>query len=347
MECVVISLALNAGFLMLIEFYLVPEHKELLWISLFSIILAGYVGTSGLGSFATLIPHFPWQLAVRLEYIGFAMALPLFLNWLMALYKEEVQYRAIRWFFWVSVAFTLYIILTPSTLFTELLYVLLAFMCASLAMTAWVLFKLYLQNCSGIRVLVFGAFTLMIGILHDLMIFLEVIHSEKILSTGVLIFLVSQIGFLTFYRTQEQIKILDLNHSLQSTTAELEQRIEHQLQELDSTVAALVQSKEEYQRLLNLDELTGLMNRHHFLDLIERRLERMQRFGFSLMIVDIDHHKLIVDHHGREFAESILQRMAQLLEEVAQGYFDRIPAPHGGDCVFLLWWRGDEGEAGR
>ncbi|MDX1319857.1 MAG: hypothetical protein R3207_06730, partial [Oceanospirillum sp.] len=117
-ECVVISLALIAGFLILLEYYLVPEHGELLWISLFSLVLAGYIGTSGLGGFATLIPGFPWQLAVRMEYIGFVAAIPLFLNWLAALFRDDIDCQPIRWISWAAVALTAFVTLTPSSLFT-------------------------------------------------------------------------------------------------------------------------------------------------------------------------------------------------------------------------------------
>jgi len=344
-ECVVISLALIAGFLMLFEYYLVPEHKELLWISLFSLVLAGYIGTSGLGSFATLMPRFPWELGVRLEYIGFATAIPLFLNWLASLYKQDIQYRVIRWCSWVSLALTFYIMLTPSNLFTGLLYGLLAYMCACIALAAWMMFTLFLRNRSGIRVLVFGASALMIGIFHDLMIFLGVIQGAGVLGSCVLVFLVSQLGFLTFYRTQEQIRILDLNSSLQDTAVALKTQIDVRSHDLEFRTAELEQCKEKCQHLQNEDELTGLMNRHHFLDLIERRLERMPRLGFSLIIVDIDHYKLIVDLHGREFAESILQKMAKILEIACDNHFDRIPARYGGD-EFILWLgRSDPKEA--
>jgi len=335
-ECVVISLALIAGFLILLEYYLVPEHGELLWISLFSLVLAGYIGTSGLGGFATLIPGFPWQLAVRMEYIGFVAAIPLFLNWLAALFRDDIDCQPIRWISWAAVALTAFVTLTPSSLFTGMLYPVLSFMCIGIAFCSWAMLKLVILNRSGVRMLAFGALALVGGILHDLFLFLNWLPGRELLSVGVLVFLVSQIGFLTFYRTQEQLRILDQNNTLQNATQELKSRLRWRSDELKLKDEEVEQRKAETQRLLRHDGLTGLLNRHHFLELVERRLERMSPFDFSLVIVDIDHYKLIVDQHGREFAEEVLRQTANVLTKVCSGQFDRIPARYGGD-EFILW----------
>ncbi len=335
-ECVVISLALIAGFLILLEFYLVPEHKELLWFSLFSLVLAGYIGTSGLGGFATLMPGFPWQLAVRMEYVGFVAAIPLFINWLAALYKDDIQCRAVNWLSWASLGMTLFVLLTPGSLFTGLLYPMLIFLCLSLGVATWAMVRLVIRNRSGIRILVLGALALILGILHDLLIFMELAQGKKLLGLGVLVFLVCQLGFLTFYRTQEQLRILDLNKSLNEATQELESRIHWRTEELEVRTEELERRKEEANGLLRHDELTGLLNRHHFLELIERRIERMPRLSYSLIVIDIDRYKLIVDQHGREFAEGLLREMADFLRQWCGTYFDRIPARYGGD-EFIIW----------
>ncbi|MDX1319743.1 MAG: GGDEF domain-containing protein, partial [Oceanospirillum sp.] len=205
-----------------------------------------------------------------------------------------------------------------------------------IALCSWAMLKLVILNRSGVRMLAFGALALVGGILHDLFLFLNWLPGRELLSVGVLVFLVSQIGFLTFYRTQEQLRILDQNNTLQNATQELKSRLRWRSDELKLKDEEVEQRKAETQRLLRHDGLTGLLNRHHFLELIERRLERMSPFDFSLVIVDIDHYKLIVDQHGREFAEEVLRQTANVLTKVCSGQFDRIPARYGGD-EFILW----------
>lgn len=338
-EGVVICLALLAGSLMLIEFFLVPEHKSLLWLALFSLVLAGYTGTTGLGSFATLFGSFPWQVAVRLEYIGFSASIPLFLNWLAALYRDDVKRWPVRYLLWLSGGMVLVILLTPSVLFTELLYFFLIYMCACMLLSIWIMLHLFILNRPGIRILAFGAFFLLVSIFHDLSIFLGWLEGDGVLGIGVLVFLVAQIGFLTFYRTQEQVRILDLNQSLQASTQEAEGAIESYKETLKQKVQALEQKKKEHKKLVSEDSLTGLVNRHYFFQQIARRLERNHRISFAVIMIDVDHFKQINDHLGRDFAEGVLCKVAEQLVLACDGHFDWIPARYGGD-EFVFWLGG-------
>lgn len=334
-EGVVICLAILAGTLMLFEFYLVRTHKELLWISLFSFALAGYVGTTGLGSFATLIPSFPWWLAIRLEHIGLVIGLPLFLNWLTALYPES-EFQLQRWLFGLACLWSGFIILSPTSLFTALLYPELLLLIVSALMIGWLLFKLVRAKRSAVHILLMGTLVLIFSILHEIAVFLGLVQSEHYLSYGVLFFLVSQIGFLTFYRTQEQLRILDLNRALQGLTQQLKNTVSERNEALELQLEELEKKKERYQYQLSHDDLTGLLNRHHFLHTIEQKMIRSRQITYSIMVIDLDHYKQISDTHGRDFAEDLLCRVARLLVRTCDGHFDWIPARFGGD-EFVLW----------
>lgn len=344
-ECVVIALALIAGCLILLEFYLVPDRRELLWIALFSLVLAGYIGSTGMGGFATLIPGFPWPLAVRLEYLGYIATLPLFLNWLAALYRRDISQRLVRWISVTAALLSASVVLMPSPLFTAMLYLFLGFLCFCLLVSLYVMLRLVLKKRSGIRLLVFGALAFMAGILHELAIFMDLLPEPGYLGVGVLLFLISQIGFLTVYRTQEQLRILDLNADLKLSTAELDALITQRSREAEQCDAMLEHEREACQRLLRHDDLTGLMNRHHFLDRVNRRMKRLRGGCCSLIVVDIDHYKHLVDQYGRDYAEKLLVQVADQLQVLCQGCFERIPARYGGD-EFILWLgRSDKQEA--
>lgn len=338
-EGVVICLALLAGVLMLLEFAQAPRHKELLWIALFALVLAGYTGTTGLGTFATLFGDFPWQIAVRLEYIGFACAIPLFINWLGALYQEDMRRWRIHYLTRFSCVLLIIILLTPSVLFTELLSFLLLYMSLCILVTVVIMVRLFILNRSGIRILTFGAFALLASIMHDLGAYLGLLADYSLMPMGVLVFLISQVGFLAFFRTHEQLWIIQLNHQLQDTTATLENRINERNQELQLRIRELEQKRREYHRLKSEDELTGLSNRHAFFHQILRRIERSHRANFSVVMVDIDHFKQINDQYGREFAEAVLCRVAQYLLKECEGRFDWVPARYGGD-EFVFWLGG-------
>src|SRR5205823_321074 len=78
-------------------------------------------------------------------------------------------------------------------------------------------------------------------------------------------------------------------------------------------IASLV---EESQRLAATDMLTGLMNRRAFASAIDLELARAGRHGYplSLILVDVDHFKLVNDRRGHGAGDRVLAAMGSLLK---------------------------------
>ena len=66
--------------------------------------------------------------------------------------------------------------------------------------------------------------------------------------------------------------------------------------------------------LIRYDSLTGALTRSHFLDQVRR-----ERSDGCLMIVDIDHFKMINDEHGHDVGDRALSMMASMLEREVGG----------------------------
>ncbi|MBA2238890.1 MAG: diguanylate cyclase [Lysobacter sp.] len=109
--------------------------------------------------------------------------------------------------------------------------------------------------------------------------------------------------------------------------------------------AALAAALEQLQELASRDELTGLHNRRHLMEMLEQQRDRAVRHGepFSLCILDLDHFKRINDTHGhnvgdealREFGERVrmqLRRMDMIGRTDAGSTFGR----YGGEEFLLL-----------
>lgn len=94
------------------------------------------------------------------------------------------------------------------------------------------------------------------------------------------------------------------------------------------------------------DALTGLYNRRYF----ERRLReesahaRRHKRPFSLVIVDIDHFKLVNDTYGHEDGDRVLKHVAELIEASLRE--DDIACRYGGE-EFVLLLRATAGPAAR
>jgi len=61
------------------------------------------------------------------------------------------------------------------------------------------------------------------------------------------------------------------------------------------------------------DHLTGLANRRRFERQLDREVARTLRYGhaFSLLMIDIDHFKLVNDTHGHEAGDQTLNRLPE------------------------------------
>ncbi|XDE61958.1 diguanylate cyclase [Arthrospira platensis BEA 1257B] len=70
----------------------------------------------------------------------------------------------------------------------------------------------------------------------------------------------------------------------------------------------------ELEKLATTDPLTGIANRRHLLTLAEREFQRTQRYHnpFSVLMIDIDHFKLINDNYGHNIGDEALKIMADV-----------------------------------
>lgn len=75
---------------------------------------------------------------------------------------------------------------------------------------------------------------------------------------------------------------------------------------------ALAQSLEQIRVLATLDELTGLTNRRHMVELMQDEQLRQQRSGstMSLVLLDLDHFKRVNDDYGHKAGDTVLRAFA-------------------------------------
>jgi diguanylate cyclase (GGDEF)-like protein len=74
---------------------------------------------------------------------------------------------------------------------------------------------------------------------------------------------------------------------------------------------------QETQRLATTDALTGLSNYRHFHDLLSLEVQRARRMDYSigLIIMDLDHFKLVNDRHGHPIGDATLRQVAEQLRK--------------------------------
>jgi len=86
---------------------------------------------------------------------------------------------------------------------------------------------------------------------------------------------------------------------------DVRKRMERELQEANGRLALLAAT----------DQLTGLANRRRLVEVIDLEISRSNRYGhrFAVILLDIDHFKVINDRFGHQAGDLVLQQVAQVL----------------------------------
>jgi len=86
----------------------------------------------------------------------------------------------------------------------------------------------------------------------------------------------------------------------------------------------------------DLDALTGLANRRRFRTGLKREVERFRRYGVpcALLLLDIDHLKVINDKYGHPAGDMVIRQIAQTLTQVSRD--NDTAARLGGEEFALL-----------
>jgi two-component system cell cycle response regulator len=105
----------------------------------------------------------------------------------------------------------------------------------------------------------------------------------------------------------------------------------------ESAVAYLQRMIDGLCELSQKDPLTGLANRRHFRDALERMVEAVARSGESvlLLVLDIDHFKKINDNHGHLAGDLMLQAIAACLTRCVRP-LDSVARVGGEEFAVLL-----------
>ncbi len=90
-------------------------------------------------------------------------------------------------------------------------------------------------------------------------------------------------------------------------------------------------------RLSSLDGLTGIANRRHFDEALDRewRSALRRKVAVSLILVDVDHFKKYNDHYGHQGGDDCLRQIAAALKVGAQRPSD-LAARYGGEEFAVL-----------
>lgn len=114
---------------------------------------------------------------------------------------------------------------------------------------------------------------------------------------------VCAVGLFVLYHYRKNLKVT-------ATLREAHAKVEAAYRSLD-------EKNQDLDKMARTDQLTGLFNRHMINETLNEELKRFQRYGtaFSIILLDIDHFKLINDSLGHQEGDRVLVELAHHLKE--------------------------------
>lgn len=126
----------------------------------------------------------------------------------------------------------------------------------------------------------------------------------------------------TLLHTAERIRSGDLGartgmHDSRDELKQIGHAFDEMAQALQDRNVRLDQALQELREQASTDALTGLYNRRHFREVLQRELTRAKRHGINiaLVMVDLDYFKKINDTRGHGAGDLVLREIGALLKE--------------------------------
>jgi diguanylate cyclase (GGDEF)-like protein len=135
-------------------------------------------------------------------------------------------------------------------------------------------------------------------------------------------------------RIEHQLRISRLQEDLARRNRELSAKNE----ELLAVSRELERANGELERLSRSDALTGLANRRHLMEVLDRESRRAARarLPFSLVIVDVDFFKQYNDVYGHQAGDECLRRVSAALRDALRRPEDFVGRYGGEEFVVAL-----------
>jgi len=140
---------------------------------------------------------------------------------------------------------------------------------------------------------------------------LETLQRQNIITHISIFILLSLISTIALWRIEQLLISVAAQKKLRDET--MAKKTKSLKQEIKQHKIA----RNELQRLATHDPLTGLRNRRHFIESLDKELNRYQRYQshFSILLLDIDHFSQVNDMHGHDCGDYVLQQFAKTISQ--------------------------------
>jgi signal transduction histidine kinase len=235
-----------------------PVDKSSLLFALLCLTIILRLVTTNEKILLDLFPSFPWNMAIRIEYISYMLTAPLFTAFYHYLFPKHINKLAIRITLYLALLFTAIVITTPSTIFTYTPIVFQFVLLSAGLYLFWRLIAATLQKEEDAWMMLCSYVFLFFITINDFLYYNKLVGSEFFMPVGLFIVVFSQSFVLSkrlsfAFGTVEDLtsKLEDQNRQLERTVEERTLQVIHQKDEIEQQASALTIYNE---RLIALDK---------------------------------------------------------------------------------------------
>ncbi len=217
--------------------------------ALLCLFVAIRMGSIGEGMFVQWIPGFNWTIAIRCEYIAFAVSGWAGYGYFYRLYPQEVNRLGYRIASWGAAILVLFTVAAPTYVFSSCLVAYQLYVLA-LGFSAFISLVLAgIRRRVGAKLALVGVTGLLITIVNDMMFYSGSTQTIDLVPFGLLFLILMNSFIISFRFSQTYERVEQMSEQLKDWNNSLELRIAERTDELQRSYATVENAKSELERM--------------------------------------------------------------------------------------------------
>src|SRR5699024_9427206 len=186
-----------------------------------------------------------------LEYLPIVLGLPLLVKYVNELYPEDKFLLFERIVMIISVIFAILVLVTSAIVYTKYLLVFLLVVPVALFYFGYIFLKAYFAKRPASLFTLIGFTIFIVSAINDSLYFLNVTNNGTFLSTGFLIFILSQTFVHAIKFSEANMQVEQLSNQLMEANRSLEKKVKSRTQELSLLYSKLRKSEQDRKNLMS------------------------------------------------------------------------------------------------
>lgn len=290
-------------------------------------------------------PHFPWALAMRMEYISLYMEFVLLALFMLHLFPKQASKKFTKAALAIAGIYVIVTLIFQADVYIRFLIFYQIFMLVGLLYALIVFIRAALHREDGAMYALVGFLIFETVVAFDLLKYIFRYSERSIYSIGIVLFIIC----FSFVLSKKLSKAFNTTEQLANELTELNEGLDWKVHErtlvIEESRKQLIELNRQLQEWSMADGLTGAANRRHFDEYLGNHLMLAieDQSPISLLLIDIDYFKRYNDSYGHIQGDRCLQAVVNAIK-TSFPPSDGLVARYGGEefAVVLPGYSADQ-----